>query len=91
MELTRDALIEEIRGMSDLDLESLEIALQESKGLTMPALLTTKDVQAILQVSRPTVYKLIKSGDLKRIQYTLGGKKLFRKSEVQKFLNNKLV
>lgn len=55
---------------------------------TMPELLTTKEVQEILQVSRPTIYRMIKSGDIKEIQYTLGGKKQFRKSEIKNFIDN---
>jgi len=76
--------------ISYMDNEGLKDLLYYLDNLppTMPELLTTKEVQEILQVSRPTIYRMIKSGDIKEIQYTLGGKKQFRKSEIKNFIDN---
>lgn len=76
--------------ISYMDIEGLKDLLYHLDNLppTMPELLTTKEVQEILQVSRPTIYRMIKSGDIKEIQYTLGGKKQFRKSEIKNFIDN---
>lgn len=76
--------------ISYMNINELKDLLNHLNNLTpnMPELLTTKEVQEILQVSRPTIYRMIKSGDIKEIQYTLGGKKQFRKSEIKNFIDN---
>lgn len=53
----------------------------------MGKLLTYVEVLKILRISRPTLYKLVKSGKIKRIDF---GIKMYRYDEddIQKFLSD---
>jgi excisionase family DNA binding protein len=52
-------------------------------------LLTIRDLMAYLSVGRSTIYNILKTGELPYIK--LGKRVLFRKKDVDKFLESKLV
>lgn len=47
-------------------------------------LLNVEQIMARLNVSMPTVYKLLKSGELKCVK--IGGRKLVTESEIERFI-----
>jgi len=51
---------------------------------------TIKDLMAYLQVSEPTIYKLIKNGELK-VYKPMPQKSLFKKSEIEEWIEASLV
>lgn len=52
-------------------------------------LLTIKDLMAYLSIGRSSIYKILKVGELPYIK--LGKRVLFRKKDVDKFLESRLV
>jgi excisionase family DNA binding protein len=52
----------------------------------MDKLYTIAEVAALLRISKPTLYRLMASGDLKSVK--LGGRTLFKESEVERFVNS---
>lgn len=48
-------------------------------------LLNVEQIMARLNVSMPTVYKLLKSGELKCVK--IGGRKLVTEAELERFIN----
>jgi excisionase family DNA binding protein len=53
------------------------------------ALLTVKEVLGLLRVSRMTLYKAINSGDLRHVK--IGKRTLFRRRDVERFIESKVV
>lgn len=54
--------------------------------LRMEKLFTIPEVAEILRLSKPSVYRLMASGQLKSVK--LGGRTLFKESEIERFINS---
>jgi excisionase family DNA binding protein len=52
----------------------------------LEALLTIDSLARLLRVSRPTIYRLIQSGDLTPVQ--VGARKRFQPDDIRRFLEN---
>lgn len=52
----------------------------------MEKLLTIPEVAEILRLSKPSVYRLMASGQLKSVK--VGGRTLFKESELERFIDN---
>lgn len=53
------------------------------------SLLNVEQIMERLNVSAPTVYKLLKSGELKCVR--IGGRKLVTEAELERFINQHAV
>jgi len=52
----------------------------------MDKLFTIAEVAALLRISKPSLYRLLSSGEIKSVK--LGGRTLFKESEVERFINS---
>jgi excisionase family DNA binding protein len=52
----------------------------------MDKLYTIAEVATLLRISKPTLYRLMASGEIKSVK--LGGRTLFKESEVERFVNS---
>lgn len=62
--------------------------MENSIGLKQDDILTSNDVLDLLKISRPTLYRIRKSGRLK--SYKVRGKVYFKRSELFKFIESGL-
>ncbi len=52
-------------------------------------LLTVEEVLDILRISRMTLYRIVNSGELKRLK--IGSRTFFRRRDVERFIESKVV